>query len=164
VSWAAARGFRIVPHGVDLGEALIDRARERHVDRAGNFVAADAWQWQPGRRWTYVYSLLELAPTDLRCEWLRRLHGWVDAGGRLIIGSYGSRSRNLAPVDVAQIFGWCGFEVAGSATGVTGRSPDSSGSTSRGPTPPHPFLARRDRENKTRFHSFLSTMKRFNRS
>ncbi|HEX5672529.1 MAG TPA: class I SAM-dependent methyltransferase [Acidimicrobiia bacterium] len=120
VSWAAERGFRIVPHGVDLGESLIDRARERHMDRAGNFVAADAWQWQPGRRWTFVYSLLELAPSDLRCEWLRRLYGWVDQDGKLIIGSYGSRSRNLAPVDVAEILGRCGFEVAGSATGGDG--------------------------------------------
>jgi hypothetical protein len=116
VIWAAERGFRMVPHGVDLGEALIARASERHLDRAHNFVAADAWHWEPKRKWTFVYSLLELAPADLRCEWMRRLFGWVDVGGRLIIGSYGSRSRNLAPADVAEVFGQCGFKVAGSAT------------------------------------------------
>ena len=117
VSWAAGRGVRIVPHGVDLGEALIDRARDRHADRASNFVAADAWQWRPSRQWTYVYSLLNLAPTDLSCAWLRRLLEWVEPGGRLIIGSYGSRSRNRAPLDVAQVVRGCGLAVAGLASG-----------------------------------------------
>jgi hypothetical protein len=51
---------------------------------------------------------------------LWHLYGWVDSTGRLIIGSYGSRSRNLAPADVASTLVDCGFEVIGSSNGGGG--------------------------------------------
>jgi len=120
VVWAAGRGYQIIPHGIDLGEGLIDLARERLWEHAANFAVADAWMWRPRRRWTFVYSLLDLCPEELRCEWLRRLFSWVDVGGRLIVGSYGSRSRYLAPVSVADVLRECGFVVAGSSAGGDG--------------------------------------------
>lgn len=120
VVWAAERGYRVVPYGVDLGADLIALARERLPEYAANFTIADAWRWQPNRRWTFVYSLLDLAPDDLLCEWVRRLAGWVEVGGRLIVGSYGSRSRQQAPAPVAEVLGRCGFEVAGQAFGGDG--------------------------------------------
>jgi hypothetical protein len=62
-----------------------------------------------------VFSLVDLGPDDLACEWLGRLAGWVAPGGRLIIGSYGSRSRGVEPVDVAGLFETCGHHVTGEA-------------------------------------------------
>jgi SAM-dependent methyltransferase len=120
VTWAAERDYRIVPHGVDLGDRLIGLARERFQDHAANFAVADAWTWRPSRQWTFVYSLLDLGPDHLRCEWLRRLYGWVEPGGRLIVGSYGSRSRNKTPVSVEKVGRQCGFEIAGSSAGGDG--------------------------------------------
>lgn len=120
VGWARERGHRIVPSGVDLGVRLVDLARERLPGHAANFVIADAWTWRPGRQWTFVYSLLELSPRHLRCDWLRHLSAWVAPGGRLIVGSYGSRSRDQAPAPVAEVLRECGIEVAGSSAGGTG--------------------------------------------
>lgn len=115
--WAAERGFSVTPHGVDLGPGLVKLARERHPRFADNFLVADAWTWKPDRRWTFVYSLLDLAPEDLWCHWLWRLKEWVEPGGRLIVGSYGSRSRDLSPVDVAALMERCGLTVSSSSHG-----------------------------------------------
>jgi SAM-dependent methyltransferase len=120
VTWARENGHEIVPHGVDLGARLVDLARERLPEHAANFVVADAWTWKPDRRWTFVYSLLDLSPEELWCEWLRRLHRWVEPGGRLIIGSYGSRSRDEPPVDVGRVMDDCGLSVSGSFAGGEG--------------------------------------------
>lgn len=121
VLWASERGYKIVPFGIDLGAQLIAHARQRLPEHASNFTVADAWTWHPVRHWTFVYSLMDLAPEDLRCEWIRRLFGWVKTGGRLIIGSYGSRSRKLPPEDVSEILRGCGLEVTGQSAG--GRGP-----------------------------------------
>lgn len=115
VVWAEQRGHTIAPHGVDIGDGLIEMARQLHPGQADNFVVADAWQWVPERQWRYVYSLLDLAPHDLWCVWIERLLGWVKPGGRLIIGSYGSHSRDIEPVDVKGVLAGCGRAVAGSA-------------------------------------------------
>lgn len=120
VTWAAAKGHRIAPYGVDLGVQLIDLARQRMVEHQENFVVADAWTWQPDRQWAYVYSLLDLSPPDLRCEWLRRLYGWVEPGGTLIVGAYGSCSQGRLPEDVHETLRTCGFEVTGSSAGGDG--------------------------------------------
>ena len=75
--WADKRGFRVVPHGIDLGPRLIELARERLPEYAGNFSVADAWTWKPDRQWTFAYSLLDLSPEELWCEWIGRLLSWV---------------------------------------------------------------------------------------
>jgi hypothetical protein len=51
---------------------------------------------------------------------LRHLFRWVEVGGRLIIGSYGSRSRSQAPVLVADVLSECGFTIEGSSAGGDG--------------------------------------------
>jgi hypothetical protein len=54
---------------------------------------------------------------DPVCPWLERLAGWVRPGGRLIIGSYRSRSQPIGPADVSAALEECGFAVIGTATG-----------------------------------------------
>lgn len=117
VDWARAKGHRIIPHGIDLGSRLVDLARGRLLGHAANFVTTDAWTWEPDRQWTFVYSLLDLSPEELWCKWAERLFAWVEPGGRLIMGSYGSKSRGESPVDVASVFAHCGLEVTGSSAG-----------------------------------------------
>jgi len=117
VEWAQQLGHDIVPYGVDLGRRLVELARDRMPEHADNFVAADAWRWQPDRTWTYVYSLLDLAPDEMRCEWMKRLIQWVEPGGKLILGSYGSRSCGIFPEDVGQAMSDCDLSVEGASHG-----------------------------------------------
>ena len=115
--WTAERGIKVEPFGVDIGPGLVALARTR-LDVGDNHIwTADAWNCDPDREWTYVYSLLDLAPKEMWCQWLTRLGGWVEPGGRLVIGSYGSMSRGIEPVDVAVVMRECGFEPVGSASG-----------------------------------------------
>lgn len=114
--WCAARGIAVEPFGVDIGPDLVAEARGRLADA----WAADAWRWDPPRRFTFVYSLLDLAPDELVEQWLNRLASWVEPGGRLILGSYGSVSRHLAPEDVSAVIGQAGLAVIGEAAGGEG--------------------------------------------
>jgi len=117
VIWAAERGFSLTPHGIDLGIGLVELARGRLPSFSENFFVADAWAWEPGRRWAFVYTVLDLAPADLWCQWLQRLMEWVEPGGRLIVGSYGSRKRDIAPDDVEKVMRGCGLSVEGASPG-----------------------------------------------
>ncbi|NND03336.1 MAG: methyltransferase domain-containing protein [Acidimicrobiia bacterium] len=107
--WCRERGLEIESFGVDIGSELVAEA----ADRLSDTWAADAWRWVPPRRFTFVYSLLDLSPTDLIGNWLSRLASWVEPGGRLIIGSYGSVSRGVAPADVALAMRTAGLIVVG---------------------------------------------------
>jgi SAM-dependent methyltransferase len=117
VDWASEKAIEIVPYGLDLGPGLVGLARDRFDGRDHHFWVGDAWLWRPPRRWTYVYSLLDLSPKDLWCSWLHKLSRWVEPGGKLVIGSYGSRSRGIEPVDVAAVMVDCGLEPLGSSSG-----------------------------------------------
>jgi hypothetical protein len=55
--------------------------------------------------------------TSLREYISRLLERTVEPGGRLIVGYYGSRSRNEPPLDIASLLESFGLEVAGRATG-----------------------------------------------
>lgn len=116
-TWSRERGFEVVPHGIDLGERLVAVAQRRMPEQRQNFAVADAWRWEPRRKWAFVYSLLDLSPQERWCDWLHRLSTWVEPGGRLIIGSYGSRSRAVEPLDVAYVMEGCGLRVIGSSRG-----------------------------------------------
>ncbi len=117
IGWAADRGFRIEPHGIDIGPGLVEAAKQRLPEWSSNLTVADAWEWNAARRYTYVYSLLDTAPDDMLGAWIHRLAGWVESGGRLILGAYGSRSRAIDPPDPAPHLTAAGLTVEGTATG-----------------------------------------------
>ena len=114
----ANEAFRITPHGVDIGPRLIEAAKERLPLFADNFHVANAWDWRPPRRFRYVYALHDCVPEGMLGEFARRLlERAVEPGGRLIIGAYGSRSRDEAPRLIGEALSAEGFEVAGTAMG-----------------------------------------------
>lgn len=119
VAWAAESGHSIVPFGVDIGHGLIEVARRRHSSHPDNFFVGDIWLWEPPQRFDYVYALVDLGPTEMAGELIERLTSWVLPAGRLILGSYGSRSRRIDPVDVAGLLASRGHRVTGSAHGGT---------------------------------------------
>lgn len=120
VEWGQARGVALTPYGRDQGARLIDMARRRHPRFADHFSIGNAWDWEPPRRFRYVYTLLDVVPQGYLAAYLRRLLARVVLpGGRLIAGDYGSRSRGVPAQDVAAALRSAGSAVAGSAEGGT---------------------------------------------
>jgi SAM-dependent methyltransferase len=118
VGWAAERGVRLVPYGVDIGPRLIAEARRRLPDFASHFWVGEAWSWRPPRRFRYVYSLADCVPEELVGRYARRLlERTVEPGGRLILGSYGSRSRGAPPWPIKDMLRDAGLVMAGSSAG-----------------------------------------------
>ncbi len=116
VTWAGERGLALTPYGVDQGAGLIALAKRLHPEFAANLWAANAWEWTPPRKFRYVYTCPEYVPPPLVSDYLRRLmEGCVAPGGRLIVGSYGSGSRNEPAQDVAALLQAAGFLLAGTA-------------------------------------------------
>ena len=116
--WAGEREHRMEPFGVDIGPRLIEAARERLPQFVANFWVADASDWRPPRRFRYVYTLADCVPASSLREYVfRLLERAVQPGGRLIVGSYGSRSRAEPPLDIAGVLESFGLEGAGRASG-----------------------------------------------
>lgn len=90
--WAAERGYLIEAYGVDIAPRLVDLARERYPLWVGRIELGNAIDYRPhdGRRFTFVYLLLEFAPADRRRDLIgHALGALVLPGGRLIVGRYG---------------------------------------------------------------------------
>jgi SAM-dependent methyltransferase len=118
VAWSGERGVRLIPHGIDLGPRLIAEAQRRLPRFAANFHVANGWDWRPGRRFRYVYTLSDCVPPEMLREYAERLlDRVVEPGGRLIVGSYGSRSRATRPLPIAETLASYGYAVAGQTTG-----------------------------------------------
>jgi hypothetical protein len=118
VGWAAERGIRLTPYGVDAGPRLIELARARMPCYAANFYAANTWGWEPPQRFRYVYTLYDSVPSQYLAQYVQWLTSRaVEAGGRFILGAYGSRSRRAAPFNVAEALKAFGYEVAGRTSG-----------------------------------------------
>ncbi|MFN8495074.1 MAG: class I SAM-dependent methyltransferase [Caldilineaceae bacterium] len=118
VQWGRERGLTLTPYGVDLGQGLIALARQRQPQFANHFFVGNGWTWTPPRQFRFVYALYDSVPEDYLGEYVRRLlTRMVAPGGRLIIGAYGSRSRQLAPFNVATFLQAAGFGLAGSSQG-----------------------------------------------
>ena len=118
VPWAAERGVRLTPFGLDQGARLIELARGRFPGLCDHFYVANSWDWEPPRRFDHVYTIDDCVPDDYLEEYVRRLLDLVVApGGRLIVGSYGGRTPPSRPRDlVATLAGW-GLQPAGHTMG-----------------------------------------------
>jgi len=116
VGWAAESRIALTPYGVDLGAGLIELARKRLSEFADHFWVANAWDWQPPRRFRYVYTLYDCVPAGFLERYVARLlTRCVKPDGRLIVGAYGSRSDGVPAPDLARQLAEVGFSVTGSA-------------------------------------------------
>lgn len=112
IEWGEEKGIPLVPYGVDYGAPLIDLAKQRHPDHAENFCVGNVWDWQPPRRFRYVYTLYDMVPPHFFEEYVERLlTRAVEPGGRLIIGSYAWY------VDVAAWMRHLGYDAKGGCYG-----------------------------------------------
>lgn len=118
VGWAAERGIRLTPYGLDLNALLVQEATRRFPDLAHHFWVGNAWTWLPPRRFRWVYAIWDLVPLGLLPDLADHLlEVAVDEGGALIFGAYGSRSANTPSVDVARVLKDGGLPVSGTSQG-----------------------------------------------
>ena len=114
LAWAGQRGIDLVPYGVDQDAQLVELARQRLPDFSAHFFAANVWSWSPPRRFTYVYTLADVVPRSHLSPYLERLLTTaVESGGFLIVGSYGSHSRSLPPLELESLLPSYGLDAAG---------------------------------------------------
>jgi len=117
VAWGVHRALRLDPFGLDISAPLIERACARFPGREDHFYVGNAWSWQPPRRFDFVYSLYDCVPETYLEDYVRGLLARVVApAGRLILGAYGSRTRNLPAFDVGAFMRMVGLAVAGQTT------------------------------------------------
>jgi SAM-dependent methyltransferase len=117
-AWGAERGFKITPHGLDIGPRLIELAQTRLPAFKSHFHVGNAWDWPPPQTYRYVYSLYDCVPPEFLEDYIDHLlEGVVSPGGRLIVGAYGSGTRGEPPFDLVGFFKSHGLPFAGSATG-----------------------------------------------
>jgi hypothetical protein len=117
VEWGRGRNLHITPFGIDQGCRLIEIARRRIPGFAGNFHAGNAWDWNPPRRYRYVYALWDCVPEEYLTEFIdRAIRYYVEPNGRLILGAYGSASNGQAPFDLEVFLRSAGYHVRGTAS------------------------------------------------
>ena len=113
--WACEVGMTLTPFGVDYSEGLISLARERMPTFREHFYVANAWGWIPPQRFQYVYCVFDCVPRETLGNFVEHLlANVVEPGGRLILGAYGSRSRQEVPARVDELLNGLGHLVAGS--------------------------------------------------
>lgn len=115
--WGRERGVTLDLHGLEYSADLADLARTR-IGKQATIHVGNAWDWKPPKRYRYVYSMDDIVPVKWLSTYLRRLVAdFASPGGRVILGSYGSRSRGERAYDVAKALEDAGLIVAGTAWG-----------------------------------------------
>ena len=118
VDWGLERGVQLTPHGLDIGTRLVEEARSRLTGYAENLHVGNVWDWQPPRRYRFVYMVWDCVPVYFLGAMIKRmLREFVTQDGRLILGTYGSRSRGLQPFDLEPFIRSLGFVLAGRSAG-----------------------------------------------
>ena len=110
--WAAVRGRRVEPHGLDISPELADLARRRLPGWAARIHTGNVLTWQPSHRFDFVRTGLEYVPPRRKRDFVRRLlDEFLVEGGRLIIGTYHGKAGRADSVE-QELSDW-GLTVSG---------------------------------------------------
>ncbi len=108
-AWAAARGFQIEPHGLDISPKLAALARRRLPHWADRIHVGNAATWTPACRYDFVRTELVYVPAGREPALISHLLEHVLApGGRLLLCVYRPRGQSdAAPIsDDLRAWGW----------------------------------------------------------
>jgi hypothetical protein len=115
--WAAERGHRIEPYGVDLAPRLVELARRRLPYWADRIEVGNAIDYRPAgdRRFTFVHLLLDTVPMARRSDLVQHaLYALVEPGGRVLVSHY--KSAAGADLSAAGHLARLGFAVGGESS------------------------------------------------
>lgn len=122
--------WHLIPYGIDLNPGLIVEAMRRWSGIADHFWVANAWEFAPPEKFDFVYTTTDCVPESFLAPYVARvLDRYVKPGGRLIIGSYGSKAKRVVPVNIGEVLSDFGFPVAGTMQG--GKMRDKQGPVTR---------------------------------
>ena len=114
VQWAGGRGISLMPYGVDIVAKLIELAKKRLPSYKSNFWTANTYEWIPPMKFDYVYTLHDCVPEEFLKDYVANLLShYIKSTGTLIIGAYGSTSRQEPARDIEKDLRECGFAVDG---------------------------------------------------
>jgi hypothetical protein len=87
--WAAERGVRIGPHGLEVLPRVAVMARALHPELASRIWTGSVMSWVPPIAFRYVTVLDDVVPPDRLAELVDRLlEDYVAPDGRLIVSAY----------------------------------------------------------------------------
>ncbi|HXF60505.1 MAG TPA: methyltransferase domain-containing protein [Caldilineaceae bacterium] len=90
VAWAAEKGYRLEPYGLDISARLAEVARHRLPQWADRIFVGNVMFWEPPKSFDFVRTGLEYVPEPRRADLVHRLlTKFVAPGGRLIVAAYG---------------------------------------------------------------------------
>lgn len=93
-AWARGRDVALTMYGLELNPRLAAVARRRLPELAGHIFTANASDWTPPRRFTYVRTGLEYAAPGSERSLIRHLMAnVVEEAGRLLIGPVNAHQR-----------------------------------------------------------------------
>lgn len=122
--WAAERGLRIEPYGVDIGSGLVDLARRRLPHWSERIEVGNAIDYRPssGARFTFVHLLFDLVPPTRRGDLVRHaVEALAEPGGRVLMSQYAAAPGPSAADLLASLrFRVSGSSVSGSGFASTG--------------------------------------------
>lgn len=122
--------WHLVPYGIDINPGLVVEAMRRWSGVADHFWVANAWEFSPPKKFDFVYSTISCVPDSFLAPFVARLlDRYVKPGGRLIIGSYGSKAKRVLPLNIGEVLDDFGFPVAGTMQG--GKMRDRQGPVTR---------------------------------
>lgn len=120
VEWCAEKGVAVEPHGLDISQPLVERARERLPQWADRIWVGNAlgWAHPDGRQFDVVHALLDCVRDERWPDLIEHLLSRVVApGGRLLISQYNEVSS--PDHDAAGILRRLGYVVAGETRAPT---------------------------------------------
>jgi hypothetical protein len=104
--WAAGRGLRIEPYGIDIIPELVALARRRLPHWANRIWVGNVLHWTPLRRFDVVRAGLEYVPARRRGDLVRHLLRDVAVpGGRVVLGPFSEEPDRHATEDVLASWG-----------------------------------------------------------
>jgi SAM-dependent methyltransferase len=118
LKWTSEKNLEITPYGLDISEKLIEMAKERLPEYAGNFYSGNCWDWENPVRFDYVRTELVYVPEYFQKQYLDKvLDTYLVEDGKLLVAEYGLSSRPPDTSYIGNLLEAWGYNVIGRKSG-----------------------------------------------